>query len=549
MRVPSHIQNKNIPRNRIIRRSTKTGNLREALTISRQWWLSLMNDDFFEETYPALAEFERADIENDRKIKIGLSIIKEMKNLGIDEDDRLSFDSYFEGGKCLECYHLAKDYKKAIKKVKSLDNKPNIPVPAPQATPVVAQPPIQSSNTVEPSDLRLRDVMDKWVDFNMLKSKGKRWSEATKKSYLPIVKLMVELVGNPLAHEFNEVMLRDKFVSKVTLLPMRLSNSRDFKDENGNRLPLEECFEIAEENDLERISDKTIEKYATQVGIFVRWAGKHKYIARDIAVVLELLQDLAEDDPRRKYFNEEELKALFETDEYRDGLLFYKPVWHWSLLIMLYTGCRLGEACQFYIDDIFETDEKYSDGSKVWVFNFTNKGAGQKVKKQKPNFSSLVPIHPDLIKLGFLNYYQERKSKSEKQVFDVLQKNWGGTTSVWFNGEFTKKDVYNTGYAEKCGVFTDVHEQTYKENKELYSSDDRLITTRSFRHYIANRSKQELDWKYSVWCEITHHSDGEKKKTVRGEVYEDDYNLDLKVTEIEKLTFDFLDIDGIKKWE
>ncbi len=140
MRVPSYIQNKNIPKNRIIRRSTKTGNLREALTLSRQWWLSIMNHNFFEETYPALAEFEKADFESDRKIEIGLSIIKEMKKLGIHEDDRLSFDSYFEGNPphYLECYIKGKEYKKSIKKKKK-SKKPKISAPAPQTIPAVVQ--------------------------------------------------------------------------------------------------------------------------------------------------------------------------------------------------------------------------------------------------------------------------------------------------------------------------------------------------------------------------------------------------------------------------
>ena len=46
---------------------------------------------------------------------------------------------------------------------------------------------------------------------------------------------------------------------------------------------------------------------------------------------------------------------------------------------------------------------------------------------------------------------------------------------------------------------------------------------------------------------MTGHSSGQQ--TTRNKVYESDFNLDLKVKEMEKIRMQFLAIDKIKKWD
>jgi hypothetical protein len=154
-----------------------------------------------------------------------------------------------------------------------------------------------------------------------------------------------------------------------------------------------------------------------------------------------------------------------------------------------------------------------------------------------------VPIHEDLINLGFLNYWKQQRDAGQHQLFSQLSLDssghWGGLIGRWFNGESRGAgQSRRQGYKEKCGVAT---------------NDNRVATFHSFRHYIVNRSKQESveendpKWDYKVWCEITGHSIGQE--TVRQKDYETGYMLSIREREMKKLNMDFLDIDGIKKWK
>ncbi len=54
---------------------------------------------------------------------------------------------------------------------------------------------------------------------------------------------------------------------------------------------------------------------------------------------------------KRLNFNEIQLIALFESEQYKNGL-FKKPSEYWAPLIGLFTGARLGEILQLLSKDI-----------------------------------------------------------------------------------------------------------------------------------------------------------------------------------------------------
>ncbi len=106
MRVPAHFQHKIIPQSRIIRKSTGTGNFREALRISRQWWNLMMAGDFFEKRYPELAKAENEINQHKMMVNRGDSILSQFEAAGIDENDTYAMDAFFEqySGRDIECF-------------------------------------------------------------------------------------------------------------------------------------------------------------------------------------------------------------------------------------------------------------------------------------------------------------------------------------------------------------------------------------------------------------------------------------------------------------
>lgn len=73
----------------------------------------------------------------------------------------------------------------------------------------------------------------------------------------------------------------------------------------------------------------------------------------------------------------------------------------------LFTGTRLGELCQLRVVDIHKIE-----GIDVLVL--TNAGEGQSIKSNAGHRS--VPIHSELVRLGFLRYVQTIKDSGSDSL-------------------------------------------------------------------------------------------------------------------------------------
>ncbi|WP_233902189.1 site-specific integrase [Vibrio campbellii] len=76
---------------------------------------------------------------------------------------------------------------------------------------------------------------------------------------------------------------------------------------------------------------------------------------------------------------------------------------------MLYHGCRPSEACQIQVRDI--------QRGILPCIEFTDSGNVQRLK----NASSkrVIPVHPKLLELGFMQYVERRIKAKQRQLFDL----------------------------------------------------------------------------------------------------------------------------------
>lgn len=91
------------------------------------------------------------------------------------------------------------------------------------------------------------------------------------------------------------------------------------------------------------------------------------------------------------------------TQIIHDGLFFV-------LLLVWYTGARREEICKLQIDDVFQ------DESVPYLF-FRNTSTGRLKNK---NSKRKLPIHSELIRLGFLSYVEAMRSAGETLLFPEL---------------------------------------------------------------------------------------------------------------------------------
>lgn len=119
---------------------------------------------------------------------------------------------------------------------------------------------------------------------------------------------------------------------------------------------------------------------------------------------------------KRRPWTNEELVALFSSPLHTaytlpDARYAGREAAYWIPLLGLFTGTRLGELCQLRIVDVQKVE-----GIDVLVL--TNEGEGQSIKSDAGHRS--VPIHSELVRLGFLRYVQAIKESHCDSLWPAL---------------------------------------------------------------------------------------------------------------------------------
>ncbi|WP_180338550.1 site-specific integrase [Janthinobacterium sp. 61] len=134
-----------------------------------------------------------------------------------------------------------------------------------------------------------------------------------------------------------------------------------------------------------------------------------------------------EDEEGVRLFSQDELTRIFGQQHYKigDGRHVTKPSYwypfqYWIPLLGLYAGCRIKEASQLHLDDIrLEAD--------VWCIDVNENTADKSIKNEQSK--RLIPLHPKLIELGFLDYCERLRNVGYRRVFPDLT--WAKTDAKY----------------------------------------------------------------------------------------------------------------------
>jgi len=139
---------------------------------------------------------------------------------------------------------------------------------------------------------------------------------------------------------------------------------------------------------------------------------------------------------REKYGSEEfllsQLPTIFEPERFKK---FKQPAEYWVPLIQLYTGARVNEVSQLLLKDF--TVEDGQDCVKI-----TDEGDDQSIKGE--GSERVVPLHPDLLALGLMDYVAMVRGAGYAELFPYL-----------FNGKNKQGDRVQKGFArhlKKVGI-------------------------------------------------------------------------------------------------
>lgn len=180
-----------------------------------------------------------------------------------------------------------------------------------------------------------------------------------------------------------------RFRDSLLAQPKHLKGDMRFK-------PLPEVLAAYEGTDYERVSPSTTDKVLGFVRTILKWAYVDGKIATNPGETVKVQHVKQE---RRLPFTKQELEALFTALQKRRK----RDSFYWITVLGLYTGCRAGELVPLDAGDVQQRDG-------IWFLDVReDEDTGRRVKNESSRRP--VPLHPDMIALGFLDFVKGRKGR------------------------------------------------------------------------------------------------------------------------------------------
>jgi integrase len=257
-------------------------------------------------------------------------------------------------------------------------------------------------------------------------------------AYEPLYKILCEIVGE---HRPIRAISRADCRAVLSLLERLPPNA-------AKRFPgktFKQIAAIASEKELAPLSAKTTNNLLNSLSAIFRFAVDEEFCDRNPAKGLNVA-DARGDREKRDPFTVDALKAIFAAPLFTgckdDGNGYSTPgTKHprrgrfWIPLIALFTGMRLNEVCQLATADV----EVIGD---VPVIRVRDDADWQRLKTSAAR--RLIPLHPELQRIGFMAHVEGQRRKKEARLFPELPLGHNGYLSDPFQ-KFFKRFLRDAG--------------------------------------------------------------------------------------------------------
>ncbi len=178
------------------------------------------------------------------------------------------------------------------------------------------------------------------------------------------------------------------------------------------------------------LATRTANKHVTRMLALFTWAVDHGHCSINPFTGLKLkkARGSATAKDERDAWTDGDIKillgALKPADEPRD----------WLPLLGTYTGARINELCQLYLDDV-----KKDDDSGMNYLDINKSRPDQKLKNA--GSARFVPLHSAVLTAGFMLYVEDLRKAGETRLFPAFKYSrdgYGQEGSRWF-GRLRKK--------------------------------------------------------------------------------------------------------------
>ena len=299
------------------------------------------------------------------------------------------------------------------------------------------------------------------------------WTEKTHKAYLFVFKVFSKIID--VSKDITKISREELQEYKAILTKMPVIKPHQ------HNLTLNQLLKLNQNV----ISTSTANKYLNYIISLFKWCEVEGYVSKSVAVGLSIKEYKTKES--RIPYSLDDLKILYTSSPVYtldlDKVLSEHPERFFIPLISMYQGMRLNEVSQLYIDDI-----KVIDG--VYCIDINRSTSDKRLKNQAS--VRVIPIHKELIKLGFIDYVKEQQKLNKVRLWSKL--------SLGLEG-------YGTNFRKWYGVYN-----------RTYITKDSTKTFHSFRHLFTDTFKQ-----ISLKENIDHYA----IKYLLGHSFKDDITMDV----------------------
>ena len=220
------------------------------------------------------------------------------------------------------------------------------------------------------------------------------------------------------------------FLNTLRRLPVAYGKSPRDKD-----LTLARIIERADATGAKRLDDRTVKRHLSALSVFfghVRDLGHMSAVGRRELVDDHRFRSSKGARNQRDAWTSDELRRLFSSPVWtgsqarnrsQAGPTIIRDSYFWIPLLALYHGSRLEEVADLYGRDVFED---VWQGGRTWAIRVTpteeDAETGVKERRLKTdNAKRTIPLHPELVRLGFLDYVQTTAPGPDDPVFPDIE--------------------------------------------------------------------------------------------------------------------------------
>ena len=353
-------------------------------------------------------------------------------------------------------------------------------------------------------DMRSSNLIKRFFEFKS------NWGLDQRKKMETCCGCFVELMEDPELGIIDRDLIR-RYEAKLKLMP---SNRYQAARRHGTN-DAAKLLELAEKNNEQRLSSKTVESYLSKLAEVFRWAVREDYLSKNPAehISQKARGAVMRAQDARDQFNQHDLNAIFSAEWFQHGgakrnkaggLSSFRPYYYWLPLLGLHTGARLNELSQLHLRDIIEYEPK-----KFYIFiNDSTPDSAQNKKPTKaddksiknPNSKRVIPIHSKLIDLGLLDYIKALHTNGHERLFPELihdnVKGYGKAAGKWFNEHFLgiqlkiKRDGMKTYHSFRHTCITSLIDNSTPEKITSEIAGHERGETISFTRYGKDDAKR-----------------------------------------------------------